>query len=148
MSEPNEIHEEILRNKISSPAFIRDFTVICMNFNDEFQIFADTDIPWNPIGQVIVSGLLGFIMAYLTRFQVQITSAVTYEIVASVRLINQAIAGVLIFKESLTEAKIAGLLLVFAGNLLYGYYKARTAMFNKSNAVTQSEAVPLTKTEA
>ena len=122
-------------------------SLICMMFNGEFEEFAKSEIPWNPMGQVVFSGVLGFIMGYLTRLQVQITSAIAFEIVSSVRLINQAVAGVLIFKESLSEVKIAGIVLVFAGNLLYGWFKARTAMFNKTNAVSPKETEPLITNE-
>ena len=112
--------------------------LIFMFFKGDFEEFGNFDFKSSSIVQVAISGVLASVFAYLSRLQVQFTSPITYEIVASMRLINQAIVGVLMFKESVSAPKIAGVLLVAAGSSLYGYVKARGIIF-KENASKKQE---------
>lgn len=119
---PDKKHSVVVALLINNAIYSVLFFLI-MIFVGELEPFLNSSSNFNAMAEVLISGALGFSIAYLTRLQVQITSPVTYQIVSAVRLILQVMIGVFAFKEPLTQAKIIGTCLVFAGSLLYGAFK-------------------------
>lgn len=100
------------------------FFFVIMIAVGELKPFINSHSSWSTIGEVVLSGALGFSVFYLASILVQTTSPVTYQIIAAVRLILQVIIGLFVFKEPLTQVKVFATCLVFTGSLLYGLYKA------------------------
>jgi len=152
---PNENNSVVVLLFINNTMYIIA-SLLVMLFNGELDLLIHSELEYKQFIEVIFSGFLGFGLAFYsvifsgflgfglafsTRLQIQITSPITYEVFAAMRQILQIVIGIMVFKESLTDAKFHGIVLVSAGSLVYAYSKAQTAMHDLKTATKQTAPV-------
>jgi len=137
---PNENNSVVVLLFINNTMYIIA-SLLVMLFNGELDLLIHSELEYKQFIEVIFSGFLGFGLAFSTRLQIQITSPITYEVFAAMRQILQIVIGIMVFKESLTDAKFHGIVLVSAGSLVYAYSKAQTAMHDLMTATKQTAPV-------
>lgn len=72
---------------------------------------------------LIISGVLGFLVGYVTSLQIQVTSPLTHNISGTAKSYIQTLLGVMIYNEKKTLLWWISNFFVFAGAALYSYVR-------------------------
>ncbi len=72
---------------------------------------------------LVISGVLGFLVGYVTSLQIQVTSPLTHNISGTAKSYVQTLLGVIIYDEKKTLLWWISNFFVFAGAALYSYVR-------------------------
>ncbi len=72
---------------------------------------------------LVISGILGFLVGYVTSLQIQVTSPLTHNISGTAKSYIQTLLGVIIYSEKKTLLWWISNFFVFAGAALYSYVR-------------------------